>query len=694
MEESKDTSKDLKIKIIYYLNKNPKQEDNMKLYLLENNHNIIFYEQITYSFCNFLNDLNYNTYNEEDENSEIFQHLEEKDINFDYIRYFNGKSWILLDKGGVIAMNENFNFNTLKIMIKANIFNKEKNYIKNNYFILNKKIENIGVNLDKIESDIKTKSPLNIIVLTANPLMHGEKELRTMNDFNIIPGKIYNILKEEDYLKYSKFEILTQNTFKEAISKRPQILHLICKSTYISPEEKENNKISDDSSDYVNLIFENENNYSLEFINKEKLNEILSDTEIKENIKNIILIISTQLSDDIKKIFEKFEFKGIIVQHTTLADISLIANFNNIFYEDIILSGLNIIQEENIAVLLKHLSDKVQYTICCCFHKHKVGQCKFVKNILNELYNNNNYKKEKDIKDELKEIIPHFCHLMPKCPFTRVCNSDDFCQHIDKCSGTFNLDYKKRGKKINNTCCCYDQKNQHDYKEHNINASIIYVFPKESENDNNNNKKPSIYEDNEKNIPKYEKMELLIGRNKDMIMILEFLKSEKQNYNIYGDKITNLKKFGNIIIEYYKEREHYNNLNKKYFIRICFESNEDEKKIEEKMEDPDIDKFDYKLNDKVYFFYIEDMKLYGEIKKKIKDNIKNNKIIWFSEESIDNKFNDSLKINKEPEFDERIKIKEEPELQPENEYKGIIKFPPNNYIKFQNNPDLRKIWMK
>ena len=62
---------------------------------------------------------------------------------------------------------------------------------------------------------------------------------------------------------------------------------------------------------------------------------------------------------------------------------------------------------------------------------------------------------------------------MPKCPFTRVCNSDDFCQHIDKCSGTFNLDYKKRGEKINNTCCCYDQKNQHDYKEHNINAQVL-----------------------------------------------------------------------------------------------------------------------------------------------------------------------------------------------------------------------------
>ena len=84
--------------------------------------------------------------------------------------------------------------------------------------------------------------------------MNGEKELRIMNDFNIIASKIYRALDDEDFLKYTEFLPLTLNTLKYFITneqKRPVILHLICKSTYI---------LSEDSEDYTKLIFEDDNN--------------------------------------------------------------------------------------------------------------------------------------------------------------------------------------------------------------------------------------------------------------------------------------------------------------------------------------------------------------------------------------------------------------------------------------------------
>ena len=102
-----------------------------------------------------------------------------------------------------------------------------------------------------------------MIVLTANPLIHGEEELRIINEFNKITSEIYNCFYEEDYLKYTKFLPLTFETLKNVITdeqKRPVILHLICKSTYIIPEQEKYNK-SENSEDYTNLIFEDDNNY-------------------------------------------------------------------------------------------------------------------------------------------------------------------------------------------------------------------------------------------------------------------------------------------------------------------------------------------------------------------------------------------------------------------------------------------------
>ena len=82
----------------------------------------------------------------------------------------------------------------------------------------------------------------------------------------------------------------------------------------------------------------------------------------------------------------------------------------------------------------------------------------------------------------------------------------------------------------------------------------------------------------------------------------------------------------------------------------------------------------------IYFFYLEDKNLFDKIKKK--GNINNKRIIWFSEEAIeDNSMKDKIEINKEP------------ELKEESEYKYKIKFPPNDYIKYQEKRFSRDIWL-
>jgi hypothetical protein len=71
-------------------------------------------------------------------------------------------------------------------MIKANILIGVKQKNINNYFSIVNKIKNIQDDLWGDRKNIPPDAPLNLIVLTANPLMDGEKELRTMNDFNIL----------------------------------------------------------------------------------------------------------------------------------------------------------------------------------------------------------------------------------------------------------------------------------------------------------------------------------------------------------------------------------------------------------------------------------------------------------------------------------------------------------------------------
>ena len=71
-------------------------------------------------------------------------------------------------------------------------------------------------------------------------------------------------------------------------------------------------------------------------------------------------------------------------------------------------------------------------------------------NLKNELYNDNETKNELYIENEpknklkeLRQIIPHFCHLKPECNnLNKKCSDfNDFCVHRNICLTRFILNY-------------------------------------------------------------------------------------------------------------------------------------------------------------------------------------------------------------------------------------------------------------
>ena len=669
----------------------------------------ITYEDITNAFYLFLL---------HEPNSQISD-IKQSNIIYEFIKYFDGDRWILLNEKRNLIIDDKLTLDKLKLMIKANVLNKEKMDIKY-------KEEN-------------NDAPLNVIVLTANPLMDGAKELRTMNDYNIISSKIYDIFWQRGYIKNTIFGPLTIKTLKDAISneqKRPVVLHLICKSTYLIPENPNESK-----ENCTKLIFEKNynynqsiNNYDLEFIDKKRLKEDIfnyeSNPKLRENVNKIILIISTDLAEYVKDMFQDFGFKNILIQHTTLADVNYVADFNESFYKDIIrYSGLpiNTIYEVTLNDY-KYMDETKLPIFCCCFHKHK-DDCPFLKNIKNELYNNNfkikNDISQKEMFEKIEESIPHFYHLLPDCCLLPKCSDrfkylnnkqkdkifpeNSFSSHNIICYKKFKY-YKKINAIKNNTvryfniCCCQESPEKH---------SIDYIFPKDFSKEKRNNEirfKKTELVTNKQYATKYD--ELLIGNNNNILELIKFLLSSDLNLNIYGDNIENMKKFGNIannyfLLRYYyyesnkseEEKEHENEIgfespknlleNDNTINVIDFALKEGHPKImfDEKAKKVLIYDYDLKKDNRVklenyqtyqiYYIYVYDSDLVNNIQ------LNNKKIIWFSEKKLEgNRFEKRLELNKDP------------ELQPKEYYNNPTNVFLNEYIKFQNNKYVINNWRK
>ena len=449
MEENSNTVK--VINVFFFLNDNPEE----KTLTIEIENNLIFltYKAITQKFFNSFKILmNFEKENNENCEENDFSDIYPENLIFDYIRYLDTNGWILLEENDFFSINDK---DILQLMVKVTVLSQEKLRIKKWYERKDIEIDELIKTINNLSNPRKGKDKngeisnyaLDVMVLTANPLMDGENELGTMNDFNMITSSIQKTIEGSLKTINAEFWPLTFERFKNVLignEPKPIILHLICKSTYIFKElPKDKN-----SSDLVNLIFEKED-YNLEFINKKSLDDIYNQNaetkenfeknikeKIKENIKDITLIISTQLAEDVGKMFENFEFKYILVQHTTITDLEYIYGFNQRFYENIIVTPNTAIKYIYEEALFHEYED----VFCCCFHSHS-NECEFMKNIQNELYNhgdnNNNNNNNNDNNNNTNNInnnndnnnanninnnnvnnnnnlfkaIPHFCHL-------------------------------------------------------------------------------------------------------------------------------------------------------------------------------------------------------------------------------------------------------------------------------------------
>ena len=196
-KENMNKTKEATVELIYYLNKNKKEEGNMKL-SYNKEIKMITYNDITNSFYEFISEKEEKV----NENSDLyFSELNMNDLIYKSIRYFDGYGWILLNEDDIIILDENLSLDTLKIMIYSEIINEKNMSIKKKYDEIEKDISNIYNEIIRDRNyDLPPYAPLNLVVLTANPLMDGKKELRAMNEFNIITSKIYKVFDEEDYL--------------------------------------------------------------------------------------------------------------------------------------------------------------------------------------------------------------------------------------------------------------------------------------------------------------------------------------------------------------------------------------------------------------------------------------------------------------------------------------------------------------
>ena len=482
------------------------------------------------------------------------------------MRYFNNeyKGWILLEKNDYIGLNIN------KLFIKAYIKTYNVNNLIKSYLESRKRVEKLSNEIQTInttKTDKGQNSETDIIsVLIANPLIDldekEEKELKSMNDFNNIASSIFNVIIDSTKLINAEFYPLTEYNLKKAISHKPKILHLICKSTYILPK-KEEIKENDESFNFVNLIFEDDAYCTMRKINQIDLDEILEEEEIKNNIKNIFLIISTQLAKDVYKMVEKYDFKNIFVQHTTVANSSFVADFNEHFYK-------NIIQQMNINIDIVNLykDERVNDSnqLCCCFHNHK-NNCGFKQNFIKELYYN--VEDEKD-KSNIEKNIPHFSHLRYLCKNKQNCSKeDDFCYHANICNNN--------PKQYKNICCCFGKKNEKKKKKHpkskpeqELQHNIQNIFFHNFEKKNNiiklgNGINSFGVINNSEIVPDYEKMKYIVGRNNIVYEVYQdILNSDLEIINIYNKgKQNELIQLVDIIIEYLKERinNESNNIN-------------------------------------------------------------------------------------------------------------------------------------
>ena len=463
-----------------------------------------------------------------------------------------GKMQIIDKKINEILLNENEKNNAMK---KEDSSMNIQNIKSNRSLSISDTPENETINdINFINSEMDL---VDIIVLTGNPLIDKTedyiKELRTVNDFNFVTYLIHKVILDCNKQINTKFLPLTLTNFNKAILLRPKILHLICKSTYLSninKNEMDKNIINEEEIFSPYLLFENEK-CEMERINGESFKKIIEAKGGKGLLKNISLLISTPLAQDIFEMVKPYPFKNIIVQHINYANVPFIAELNEQFYENIIEQDKSIEESFNIAKSINISKNKISnYQSCCCFHSH-LNKCEFKSHLSNELYIESG-------KQNLVDIfcIPHFYHLRYMC----TCKQDNFCIHKNKCDN-YKYSFKNLLVKDKKHLICCEKENI----LHNLNNIFFWKFSKEKESyglfsNYQTNNFGTI--DQAEFVPNYDKMDLIVGRNKIIYNIFELLNDNSfEIINIYGhqyvESISMIDNFIDIIIEFLKERIPY-----------------------------------------------------------------------------------------------------------------------------------------
>ena len=445
--------------------------------------------------------------------------------NIKTIRYYDCiyKGWILLsDKEIKLKKKKN---PIIKLLIETNdenIENKERiRKIRHRIYSIGPHLEenilknpNQG-NLSIIKTPSLNFNNLDVCILFSNPLIEIDKYgnriyLKSIYDFidnvTIISELIQNL--------YINFEINigTINNLKRAIDKNTKILHIISKSSY-------------DDKGNICLEFEN-NKCELERLNYDSLKKIFNDNDCIQFKKTTLLIINTEFAEEILELFKSLNFEKIIVEHTTTLTLNLTTKFNAFLYDNLIFEKSKIAFEKakNYTKQYKDLE------ICCCFHKHK-EVCKW------KLLSMKN-------KDEA-----HFSHLHYKCS----CKN----KHKLGCDNVKNNKFNYNSKNLY-LCCCQNE------KIHNIENALISYFLDE--------KQITFIEyynfyKEELNLPKYNEMGRLIGRNNIFHQIYNLFFTLGIHFiNVYGNDVNGYNTFGLDLAGFLTERinDSFNNFQNKF----------------------------------------------------------------------------------------------------------------------------------
>ncbi len=75
----------------------------------------------------------------------------------------------------------------LQLFLYCDIQSENEIDIKINYGKIDKEVKYISAQINNDKNyNLTPDHPLNLVVLTANPLVHGKEKLRIINDFNIL----------------------------------------------------------------------------------------------------------------------------------------------------------------------------------------------------------------------------------------------------------------------------------------------------------------------------------------------------------------------------------------------------------------------------------------------------------------------------------------------------------------------------